>query len=556
MFVTTLQYEKLKQTCFNDFFHAVQNVLSSISAIRHSIVFLSCFSALIVCQQHSLAQVIDDAQLANDERLQDPPADLRKRNLGTSPALPRSFGKFKSVQVNVDPNGNNIVGDAANEPSLALNRTNPDNMVVGWRQFDSITSNFRQAGCGFTTDGGNTWNNNGPLEPGVFRSDPVLASDASGSIFYYSLSTNKTFDNFFCDMFISNDGGATWSNPIPARGGDKQWMAIDNSGGRGDGFIYAMWNSFFSCCESGYFTRSIDNGFTYSQPTDEPTAIFWGTLSVGPEGELYICGRDGSNNHGVIKSFDAQLGDVDPTFPQIAAIDLGGFNVFGEGPNPGGLLGQFDVDTDHSNSPNRGNVYFLGSVSPAGPDPLDIMFARSTDGGFTWDAPIRVNNDPLGEGRYNWFGTMSVAPCGRIDIIWNDMRDDSDGTMSAMFYSNSTDGGLTFSENVQVTPAFNSLIGHPNQDKMGDYYDMRSTNDAVHIAYAATFNGEQDVYYLRIDAEVIPGDVNRDGTVDLLDIAPFVDALSSSEYQLEADVNKDGQVNLLDVQPLVELLAQ
>lgn len=47
------------------------------------------------------------------------------------------------------------------------------------------------------------------------------------------------------------------------------------------------------------------------------------------------------------------------------------------------------------------------------------------------------------------------------------------------------------------------------------------------------------------------GDVNRDGNVDLLDIAPFISLLIAGEFQCEADTNEDGAVNLLDVCGLV-----
>ena len=50
------------------------------------------------------------------------------------------------------------------------------------------------------------------------------------------------------------------------------------------------------------------------------------------------------------------------------------------------------------------------------------------------------------------------------------------------------------------------------------------------------------------------GDVNQDGVVDLLDIAPFVAVLSSSGFQEEADINDDGVVDLLDVGPFVDIL--
>ena len=50
------------------------------------------------------------------------------------------------------------------------------------------------------------------------------------------------------------------------------------------------------------------------------------------------------------------------------------------------------------------------------------------------------------------------------------------------------------------------------------------------------------------------GDVNCDGTVDLLDVAPFVEAISTGQYNEKADVNQDGFVDLLDVAPFVGLL--
>lgn len=54
--------------------------------------------------------------------------------------------------------------------------------------------------------------------------------------------------------------------------------------------------------------------------------------------------------------------------------------------------------------------------------------------------------------------------------------------------------------------------------------------------------------------DVLLGDVNLDGVVSLLDVAPFVNVLTSGMFQAEADVNQDGMVNLLDVAPFVEIL--
>ena len=53
---------------------------------------------------------------------------------------------------------------------------------------------------------------------------------------------------------------------------------------------------------------------------------------------------------------------------------------------------------------------------------------------------------------------------------------------------------------------------------------------------------------------ILLGDMNCDGQVDLLDVAPFVKFLSSGVYAPQADINQDGAVNLLDIDPFVTFL--
>lgn len=57
------------------------------------------------------------------------------------------------------------------------------------------------------------------------------------------------------------------------------------------------------------------------------------------------------------------------------------------------------------------------------------------------------------------------------------------------------------------------------------------------------------------ELDVLCGDVNRDGTVNFLDIAPFIDVLSNGGYQVEADADKNGQVNFLDIAPFIDILS-
>ena len=172
--------------------------------------------------------------------------------------------------------------------------------------------------------------------------------------------------------------------------------------------------------------------------------------------------------------------------------------AYGGGPNPGGLLGQTLIAVDTSGESTNGNIYLLCSVERnSNADLADVMFARSTDGGITFSSPIKINDD-VSTNNYQWFGTMSVAPNGRIDVIWLDTRDNPGTYLSALYYSNSIDGGLTWSVNERLSEFFDPHLGWPQQNKMGDYFDMISDIQGTFLSWTATFNGEQDVYFSRI----------------------------------------------------------
>ena len=417
-------------------------------------------------------------------------------NQKTSPAQSFRSSDFFTIQVNVNANGQNIVGDAANEPSIAVDPLNPNNIVIGWRQFDNVGSNFRQAGLSFSHNAGLTWTDPGViLEPGIFRSDPVLDYDTTGKFYYNSL----TFDglNYTCKVFKSLDGGADWNAGVEAHGGDKQWMTIDHTNGIGSGNIYATWNNQFTSCPTGNFTRSTDGGASFENCILVAGQPFWGTLTVGNNEELYITGVGNPEGAVVAKSSNAYLGPgSEITWDFISQVDLDGYIEGNSNINPVGILGQAYIDVDRSTGPGRDNVYVLASVQRIlSGDPGDVMFAKSTDGGLTWGFPIKVNDD-VSTTNTQWFGTMSVAPNGRIDAVWLDTREDQTGSdLSALYYSYSMDQGDTWSVNEKISPAFNPHVGYPQQDKMGDYFDMISGNSGAHLAWANTLNGEEDVYY-------------------------------------------------------------
>ena len=480
----------------------------------------------------------------------------------SAPANP-AVGQFLNVQVNTI-RAMNVVADAANEPSIAVHPTAPLRMAVGWRQFDTIESDFRQAGYSWSVDGGRTWSGVNVIEPGVFRTDPVLDTAADGTFFYmsYYFAGNDGFD----DLFISRDGGMTWPTKSFAYGYDKPWFTVDRTGGMGHDHLYSYW---FSGLWPGQFSRSTSKGLAWDVPI-QPDLPYWGTLDVDPEGTLYLSGYKGSKIR-VLRSDDARDARVPtPTFTtSIISLDEGSFVISGDA-NNGGYTSQVYIRADPTAEPLFGDVYLLSLAEGAFDDPagVDVILLYSYDGAQSWSSPIRVN-DRVAPPIERWFGTMDMAPNGRIDVVFNDNRDAPNGepNLTRTYYTYSVDGGATWSPDKAIGPQWDSHIGWPGgNSKIGDYYDLKSDLLGANLIYATTYNGEQDVYFARIgpydcnsnaiddEIDIDTGastDCNRNDIPDECEIAAGTlhdddgDGLAD-ECACPADLNGDGALNILD----------
>lgn len=484
-----------------------------------------------------------------------------------------TFGAYVSHQVNVDVDGLNIPADQGNEPTIAVNPLDPGNIVIGWRRFEPF-STVKQAGYGYSFDGGISWGTDVlPVVAGTERTDPVLDVDSAGNFYYQSMAHGATNAS---SVFRSDDGGLTWSEPVHQFTGDKNWLAIDKTGGDSNGNIYSTWRTSGSAGSDPnylpkYFIRSADGGLSYREPDQAlPIPAFgFGRIAIGPAGEVYLSGIDETvlsvnsiglirGGHYFLKSVNAKDPASSPTFTA-RKVDMGG-NVIGlyapATPNPLGALGDLQIASDQSN----GNIYMLTHAQAyawqPGDDPLDVYFVRSSDGGETWSHPLRVNDDAPGANAFQWFPMLGVAPNARIDAVWYDTRN-GNGGISQLYYAYSWDGGLSWSGNHAVTPAFNTHLptllvnGEARQgSKMGDYTQLVSDADGAHIAYTATYNGEQDVYYLR----VFP-DCNNNGVSDVADIQQRRNGDTNNNHQPDTcenitvigDVDGDKDVDRLDI---------
>src|SRR5436190_23421906 len=199
------------------------------------------------------------------------------------------------------------------------------------------------------------------------------------------------------------------------------------------GFQYQFWTDYFDC-DSGGFSRTIDAGATWQSPLYIPNDPQWGALDVASNGYLFVGGGagPGSSQFWCVRSTNARDPNQTPSFDQVTTVNMGGSTVYGGTVNPDGLAGQMFLAVDRSGGPTNNNIYMVSSVSPGGG--TNVMFVRSTNGGQSFSAPIRINDDPVNSAKWHWFGTLAVAPNGRIDSVWLDSRNAANNLDSQLFY--------------------------------------------------------------------------------------------------------------------------
>ena len=266
--------------------------------------------------------------------------------------------------------GNNIVGDAANECAISVDPTNGNKMTIAWRQFNDVTSNFRQGGWGYTTDAGITWTFPGVLQNNIFRSDPVTNSDETGQFFYLSLQSTWPTQTFYCDDLGARPTGVkTWTEQSPDRsaGGDKAWFTIDKTGGPGHGFQYQMSDG-ANCFGSGVgFQRSTNGGTTWQSPVNIPKCARDTGLSMWiPTATFSLVVATGGAGFRCVRSSNAQIAGQTPSFDRNTAVNLGGGLLYPGAVNPEGLAGQVFLAVDRSGGATNNNIYILCQCAAAG----------------------------------------------------------------------------------------------------------------------------------------------------------------------------------------------
>ena len=474
-----------------------------------------------------------------------------------------------------------------NEEQIWVSPTDSNVVMIVWRDF---RLGYRRVGLGVSTDGGQTWIDS-LLSGGTFQrySDPAISGDRFGTI--YPLTMNYTgYGLSDYSIWNTTNNGASWSGPYYLIGSyvdyleDKEFMAIDRTGGTHDGNIYVAWARFPGPTRI-MFVRSTTGGVTWNDTLIVGDPQFFGGADAGQfafpfvdaDGNVYVIWRHWYYIGGwrpcqvMVKSTDGGQTFTDPTTFFVGnAVDYapGGINIYN----------MACVDVDITNGPYHGNIYFAipDGVQDGPYYHSDILFMKSSNGGSTWTDTTRVNDDPLGQPVYQFHPWVTVNQKGAIIILFYDQRNDPPLYEKFDAYvAFSFDGGETFTTNYRVSdvssdPA-DALGGKklpdrphrvagpllstptPEEPKAGliaEYIGVMAYNDQVHCTWTDTRDGNQNVYYSNFAIPLLAPRLYlpEDGTYQLILFPTFQWAACGyfDEVTYDLEISTDGTFSSVD----------
>ncbi len=369
----------------------------------------------------------------------------------------------------------------------------------------------------------------------------------------------------------SDDGGSTWNPPVavvshlddgtdPVSFEIKPDLAVDPFPNLPDGQpnpnygnLYEVWSRYYP---PGQFPDeptatggsqillavSHDAGQTW-QIEPQPVAVAtdtlssntgiglapgtgfenWSQVAVGPQGDIYVV--QGTSAVTVYHSTDGGASFSQPDVETGALYPFG--SLLNEIPSLTLSHDQFRTQTIHdiAADPTRpGYVYVVSTIQITDQDgntidPGDVLFARSTDYGLTWQTTFQLgphagasvlNDDNGGQSATGDPGDvidgqtmprLAVDAQGDVGVVWYDTRRDPAQTLLDVFGTVSSDGGQTFSSNFRITDqSFNPNLG-PFQDAtgqtnyyLGDAIGLTLAGGTACAAWTDTRHGNQDVY--------------------------------------------------------------
>jgi hypothetical protein len=386
------------------------------------------------------------------------------------------FAQYPNIRIH--PSDTNQV-----EPSIVVH---PSNQQIIFASAFTIKNARLNEGVYVTTNGGQNWYGIDRVLGGLSTTHggdpgPVIDKDGRFILTHRGNESGGWWSNF------SNDNGLSWSNSVAIFSSPED---VDKGSASTDdvpsstyyGRTYQVWTRFANPFPI-VISYSTNGGESWSSYIQINNSLSSGHYSIGPS---IAIGTASQVFVSWAASFQAGIedyvgfavssnGGVNWTKWE-AAYDMSGIKTSQLSPWNIRANGYPVIDVDRTGGPRNGWIYIITgekNLAPAGSDP-DVIFHRSTNGGVNWSQGIRVNQDPLNNGKIQFFPSIAVDDDGGINVVYYDNRNGTDSV--EVFISRSTDGGNTWLDylisNQKFKPAPVTGIGGNN---MGDNIGITSS---------------------------------------------------------------------------------
>jgi len=390
--------------------------------------------------------------------------------------------RIKSLATDVrvtNPNG-------GAESAVAINPVDPDIVISG--------SNGPSSGqqMQYSTDGGESWIVAGALPLGDTCCDPTVAWSSDGSKAYAATLGWNDARNF---IYRSADGGQTWTDLDTETGADPR---REVGSGTDKEYLHVDTHPTSACLDDIYLTWHESNTMKFSRSTDaahtwtSPLTISSGSAERGigsditsdKNGKVFYFWPAFSSQKILVRTSDDCGISFNPT------IDVADTEAAFAFPIPSiderEVFVYVAADVDLTDGPFGGSIYAAWSDSTASTtgtpsaNHARIQVAYSRDGGSTWNTstPHETADANTVDRWHQW---LAVGDDGTVHVVYYDTRNDPTRTSVDMYWSNSTDGAVTWSTpeklTTQISPDIDS--SSPFDFQFGDYNGLDVVMDRL-----------------------------------------------------------------------------
>jgi hypothetical protein len=399
------------------------------------------------------------------------------------------------------------IGAFEGEPYLAINPTNPQNIVVAWMH---ITTTNRPIRVRTSFNGGLTWSPPYDL-PHIWSNtaDPTMAFDNSGNLFLCFIThTGTSPDTGSVYSYKSIDGGLTWGNPAEVINifadsnhypVDRPWLVCDRSNGPLQGTLYVttMPTAAGSSPRHPYFIKSTDGAQTW-QAWRYVDTLGW--LS----GLTSVMAAPAVSSNGTFHCIYPSYVPSQSPFPRyLMASSTNGGATFNYAP----VINSFNpVGNDSaklawqmiSNPVNPNHLALLNVKGTYGD--ADIFMTETYNGGTSWSSFIRVNDDVQGNSKMQDMVWASFDNDSDLVVCWRDRRN---GTGTGYANSSEIFGAVRWKDSVNFSANFiisDTLVPYNNilVQAGNDFLSQQVFNDTLYVAWGDTRTGFLNIWFDRI----------------------------------------------------------